>query len=156
MASERGRLGCAAVVLGICCLFIASCAGEAVQVPEGTPCRGPVEDHDPSLDELLCAGFKFADPPFKLAAKVLDEGVVVSWVGTGQENLEYRVRRRVPPSNDWQALGVVPGGRFARGEFSFVDVTATHGVTYVYGATASNTAYKTESQLMVTPPISVP
>ena len=115
--------------------------------------RTPVEDKDPDLPVEVASEAAFE--PRAVRVSIQSDGVLVAWEGTGQNIPRFHVYRREANSDEWNRLDEVSVGKASRGMFTFLDVTATPGTTYIYGVSTEN-YYRRESRRVESEAINVP
>lgn len=85
--------------------------------------------------------------PTQVTAQAITGAIVLMWLGTGDDRIEYyQVYRKVAGDEDWQLIARVKATVANRGWYEFKDTVTERGITYIYGVSAVDT-YSNESAI---------
>lgn len=85
--------------------------------------------------------------PTQVTAQAITGAIVLTWLGTGDDRIEYyQVCRKVADDEDWQLTARVEATGDNRGWYEFRDTATERGITYIYGVSAVD-AYGNESTI---------
>lgn len=85
--------------------------------------------------------------PTQVTARAITDTIVVMWLGTGDDRIEYyQVYRKVADDEYWQLTARVEATGDNRGWYEFRDTATEQGITYTYGVSAVDT-YGNESTI---------
>lgn len=82
--------------------------------------------------------------PSQVTVEANEEIVVLKWLGTGEDIIQYEIYRKTSDVMDWQQLISVIPTEYNSGWYEFRDATTEPGNAYIYGITAID-AYGNES-----------
>ena len=89
-------------------------------------------------------------PPAQLATSRQQDGVLLSWMGTGLDiDTHYVVYRRSSGGDTWEALGYIATQGDNRGAYSYLDTPPAAGQAYSYAVTTVNRYGKESDQAIV-------
>jgi hypothetical protein len=92
-------------------------------------------------------------PPTQVTARATAGVIVLVWLGTGDDRIEYyQVYRKIADDEDWQLIARVEAIGDNRGWYEFRDTSTERGITYIYGVSAVDT-YGNESTISESPAI---
>jgi len=75
--------------------------------------------------------------PTQVTAQAITGAIVLTWLGTGDDRIEYyQVCRKVADDEDWQLTARVEATGDNRGWYEFRDTATERGITYIYGVSA--------------------
>lgn len=87
--------------------------------------------------------------PSQLTVDVVEGTVMVRWLGTGEDIIQYyQVYRKTVDDGKWQWISDVEATEDNRGQYEFEDTTTDLEIGYVYGVRALN-VYGKESEISV-------
>jgi hypothetical protein len=91
--------------------------------------------------------------PTQVTARATAGVIVLTWLGTGDDRIEYyQVCRKIADDEDWQLTARVEATGDNRGWHEFRDTATERGITYIYGVSAVD-AYGNESTISESPAI---
>jgi fibronectin type 3 domain-containing protein len=93
--------------------------------------------------------------PSAVTAQVAATGVRVGWLGTGEDDVHYVVRRKMVGAQEWAQLTIIAISGDNRGSYAFTDATAERGKSYGYGVVAVN-SFGRESEITQSSPVNMP
>jgi hypothetical protein len=93
--------------------------------------------------------------PTQVQVDAKEDGISLTWLGTGDDRIKYYQVYRKTTDVDWQTVTQINSEGDNRGSYEYLDRDVQSGVTYIYGVSAINT-YGKESPVSESPPISAP
>jgi hypothetical protein len=144
---------CVALVASVALALLASCGRDSASSGHASSSASPIPQQTGISATEATALVPLA--PSAVTAQVAATGVRVGWLGTGEDDMHYVVRRKMLGVQEWTQLTSIATSGDNRGSYAFTDATAERGKSFVYGVGAVN-SFGRESAIIETSPVTVP
>jgi hypothetical protein len=152
-SSMRRARVCVALAAGVALTLLTSCGWDKASSGHTPSSAAPTPQQTGISATEAAASVPLAPP--RVTAEVAATGVQVRWLGTGEDDVHYIVRRKMVGAQDWVPLATITISGDNRGSYSFTDATAERGKTFVYGVGAVN-SFGRESAITQTSSVTMP